>query len=95
MDARWLPLLSTIFANTLINKHMRKGTKISLIVLAVLFAILAATFICADVIVSRLVHAEVAKAMEAAPGCEAKCGDIHIRFFSGTVSLYDMSFVSR
>lgn len=53
---------------------MRKGTKISLIVLAVLFAILAAAFIYADVIVSRLVHAEVAKAMKAAPGCEAKCG---------------------
>lgn len=74
---------------------MRKGTKISLIVLAVLFAILAAAFIYADVIVSRLVHAEVAKAMKAAPGCEAKCGDIHIRFFSGTVSLYDLSFSYR
>ena len=74
---------------------MKKGTKISLIVVAVLFAILAAAFICADVIVSKLVHAEVAKAMEAAPGCEAKCGNIHIRFFSGTVSLYDLSFSYR
>ena len=74
---------------------MKKGTKITLIVLAVLFALLAAAFICADVIVSRLVHAEVAKAMEAAPGCEASCGDIHIRFFSGTVSVYDLAFSYR
>lgn len=74
---------------------MKKSTKILLIILAILAAILTTAFVCADIIVSRLVQKEVAKAMEAAPGCEARCGDIHIRFFSGTASVHDLYFFYR
>ena len=74
---------------------MKKGSKIALIVLAVFVAILTAAFVCADIIVSRIVQQEVAKSMEAAPGCEAHCGDIHIRLFSGTVSVYDLYFAYK
>jgi len=72
---------------------MKKGTKITLIVLAVLVGVIGAAFICADVLASRFVNREVNKSLANIPGCEASCGAIHLRFFSGTASVNDLHFV--
>ena len=74
---------------------MKKGTKITLIVLAVVVGIIGAAFICADVIVSHVVQSEVNKALADLPGCEAECGTIHLRFFSGTAEVNDLAFSYR
>lgn len=71
---------------------MKKGTKITLIVLGVIFAIGIAAFVCADVLVSRLVNKEVNKALVNLPGCEASVGTIHLRFFSATAAVNDLHF---
>lgn len=74
---------------------MKRGTKITLIVLAVLVGIIGAAFICADVAVSYLVQREVNKALADLPGCEAQCGNIHVRFFSGTAEVNNLAFSYR
>lgn len=74
---------------------MKRGTKITLIALAVLVGIIGAAFICADIVVSKLVHREVNKALANLPGCEAECGTIHLRFFSGTAEVNDLAFSYR
>ena len=74
---------------------MKRGTKITLIVLAVLVGVIGAAFICADVAVSYLVQREVNKALADLPGCEAECGQIHLRFFSGTAEVNNLAFSYR
>ncbi len=74
---------------------MKRGTKITLIVLAVLVGVIGAAFICADVAVSHLVQREVNKALADLPGCEAECGTIHLRFFSGTAEVNNLAFSYR
>lgn len=74
---------------------MKRGGKITLIVLAVLVAVFGILFVCADVIISRLVQEEVSRSLANIPGCEASCGDIHVRFFSGTASVEDLHFSYR
>lgn len=71
---------------------MRKGTKIALITLGVLFALGIAVFVGADVLMSRFVKKEVDKALAALPEGQASCGDIYIRFFSGTAEVRDLAF---
>lgn len=66
-----------------------------MIVLAVVVGIIGAAFICADVIVSHVVQSEVNKALADLPGCEAECGTIHLRFFSGTAEVNDLAFSYR
>lgn len=74
---------------------MKKGSKITLITLGVIIAILGIAFLCADIIVSYMVNREVDKSLADLPGCEASCGDIHLRFFSGTASVTDLHFSYR
>lgn len=74
---------------------MKRGTKITLVTLAVIFGIGTALFLCADLIVSELVENEVQQTLGKLPGCEASCGDIHLRFFSGTASVEDLHFAYR
>lgn len=74
---------------------MKRGTKITLITLAVIFGIGTALFLCADLIISELVETEVQNTLGELPGCEASCGDIHLRFFSGTASVEDLHFAYR
>lgn len=71
---------------------MKKGTKITLIVLAVLFGIIGLAFIGADVAASYMVNREVNKALADIPGCKASCGPIHVRFFSATAQVNDLRF---
>lgn len=71
---------------------MKKGTKITLIVLGVLLALGIAAFIGADVIVSRIVKQQVDKALAMLPEGEASCGAIHVRLFSGTADVNDLRF---
>ena len=71
---------------------MKRGTKITLTTLAVIFGIGTALFLCADMIISELVEKEVHNTLGQLPGCEASCGDIHLRFFSGTASVEDLHF---
>lgn len=71
---------------------MKKGTKITLIVLAVLLAISAIVFLGADVAVSHLVKQQVNKSLAALPEGEASCGAIHVRLFSGTADVNDIRF---
>ena len=76
---------------------MKKGTKITLIVLASILAFGIIVFVCADVVISRLAMKEVNKALSALPPeyGEASCGDIHVRLFSGTASVMDLHFYYR
>ena len=71
---------------------MKKGTKITLIVLGALVAVGIVFFVCADVLASRFVNREVNKALADLPGCEASCGSIHLRFFSATAQVNDLHF---
>ena len=74
---------------------MKKGTKITLIVLASILAFGIIVFVCADVVISRLAMKEVNKALSALPPeyGEASCGDIHVRLFS--VRRYSRALVQR
>ena len=60
--------------------------------LAVLFGLIGLVFIGADVAASYLVNKEVNKTLATIPGCQASCGPIHIRFFSGTAGVKDLRF---
>ena len=71
---------------------MKKGTKITLIILAVLFGIAALIFVGADIAVSRIAQKEVNKALAEIPGCQASCGTIKVRFFSATAQVNDLRF---
>lgn len=71
---------------------MKRPYKIALIVLGIMFAVFAALFIGADVAVSRLVYREVNQALAALPGCEASCGPVRVRLFSGTAEVEDLRF---
>ena len=74
---------------------MKKGTKITLIVLGCLLAIGIAFFVTADVMLSSVLTKEVNKALAELPGCEASVGDIDLRFFSGTADVTDLHFAYR
>lgn len=71
---------------------MKRPYKITLIVLGILVAVFAALFIGADVLVSRLAHREVNKALATLPGCEASCGPVHVLLFSGRAEVEDLRF---
>ena len=72
---------------------MKKGTKITLIVLGVIVALGIAVFISADVLISRVAHREMNKALANIPGCEASFGSVQVRLFSATAAVYDLRFV--
>jgi hypothetical protein len=74
---------------------MKRTWKITLTVLGIILAVGIALFIGADVIVSRIAKKEVNKALANLPGCEASCGDIHVRLFSGIASVSDLRFSYR
>ena len=74
---------------------MKKGVKISLIVVAILLAIGAAFFIYADVMLSRFATREVNKALAALPFDSASCGGIFVDVFSATASVDDIHFAYR
>ena len=74
---------------------MKKGTKITLIVLGSIFAFIGVLFIVADLMLSTLLTKEVNKALAELPGCEASVGDIDLRFFSGTADVTDLHFAYR
>ena len=74
---------------------MKKGSKVTLLVLGIIAAIIGIAFLCADIIVSYTVNREVNISLADLPGCEASCGDIHLRFFSGTASVKDLHFSYR
>ena len=74
---------------------MKRKHKITWIIMAAIVVIAAAVFVCADVIVSRMVGREVNKALAELPGCQAQCGRIHVRFFSGTAEVDDLRFGYR
>lgn len=72
---------------------MKNGTKITLIVLGVIVALGIAVFISADVLISRVAHREMNKALANIPGCEASFGSVQVRLFSATAAVYDLRFV--
>lgn len=72
---------------------MKKGTKITLIVLGVIVALGIAVFISADVLISRVARREMNKALANMPGCEASFGSVQVRLFSATAAVYDLRFV--
>lgn len=74
---------------------MKKGAKITLIVLAVLLAIGVAVFISADVLLSRYATGEVNKVLATLPFDAASCGRITVRAFSGTAAVDDIRLSYR
>ena len=74
---------------------MKKGTKITLIVLASLLTIGAAFFIGADVVLSRFATREVNKVLATLPFDSASCGGITVRLFSGTAAVDDIRLSYR
>lgn len=71
---------------------MKKPVKITLIIFAVLIALVAAAFVTVDVWVSKLVHREVAATFDRISNAEASVGDIQIFLFSGTAIVKDIYF---
>ena len=74
---------------------MKKGVKITLIVVAVLLALGIAVFVGADIVISRFATKEVQKALATLPAGEASCGSIVVRVFSGTASVNDIQWTYR
>ena len=74
---------------------MKKGTKITLIVIASLLTIGAAFFIGADVVLSRIATREVNKVLATLPFDSASCGGITVRLFSGTAAVDDIRLSYR
>lgn len=76
---------------------MKKGTKITLIVLGSLLAFGVLVFVGADVALSYLVKKEVDKSLAALPKeyGEASCGLVQVRLFSGTAAVSDINFTYR
>lgn len=76
---------------------MKRGTKITLIVLGSLLALGVLVFIGADVTLSYLAKKQVDKALAALPPQygEASCGLIQVRLFSGTAEVNDLHFSYR
>jgi hypothetical protein len=74
---------------------MKRGTKIALIVLAVVLGIGIVLFISADVVVSHIALKQVNKALASLPEGEASCGGIEVRLFSGTAAVKDLRFDYR
>ena len=76
---------------------MKKGTKITLIVLGSLLAFGILVFIGADVALSYLAKKQVDKALAALPAeyGEASCGLVQVRLFSGTAAVSDINFTYR
>ena len=74
---------------------MKRVTKIVLIVLGAIFAVLTAAIVGTDLWVSGFVQKQVNKSLADLPGCEAQCGTIHLRFFSGTASVENLRFYYR
>lgn len=72
---------------------MKRRRKITLIVLGVLIVVFAIAIACADIIVSRIVQGKVDKALSELQGCEARCGKIHVRLFSGTAEVDSLCFL--
>lgn len=76
---------------------MKKGTKITLIVLGSLLGLGILVFVGADVALSYLAKKQVDKALAALPPeyGEASCGLIQVRLFSGTAAVSDINFTYR
>lgn len=71
---------------------MKKGTKIALWVCGGVVALLITAFMCADIIVSYIVHREVAEALKKIPDTQASVGKIYLNLISGSAVVKDISF---
>ena len=71
---------------------MKKGTKIALWVCGGVVALLITAFMCADMIVSYIVHREVAEALKKIPDTQASVGKIYLNLISGSAVVKDISF---
>ena len=71
---------------------MRRGSKIALWVCGGVVALLIAAFMCADIIVSYIVHREVAAALKELPDTQASVGKIYLNLISGSAVVKDICF---
>ena len=74
---------------------MKKGTKIFLIVLGIIFGIGVLAFIGADIAVTHVVKKQLDKALASMPAeyGEVSYDGIQIRLFSGTAGISDIRYV--
>lgn len=74
---------------------MKRGTKITLIVLAVIVGIIGLVFLAGDIIVSNTVNKQVQKALTQLPPeiGQVECGPAFVRLFSGTAEIKDLNYV--
>lgn len=71
---------------------MKKGVKISLWIAGTLVVLGTVVFLCADIIVSRVVQKEVSKTIAQLPGVKAEVGHIYLNLISGSAVVKDISF---
>ena len=71
---------------------MKKPVKILLWVLCSLVVLVIALFLSADIIASRLVQKEVAKAFDKIPNADATIGNVYLNLISGSAIVKDISF---
>ena len=71
---------------------MKKSVKITLWVLGSLAFLAIATFLCADIVASKLVQKEVRKAFVNIPDAEAMVGKIYLNLISGSAIVKDITF---
>lgn len=74
---------------------MKRGTKITLIVLAIIIGIIGLLFIAGDIAVSNVVNKQVQKALTQLPPeiGQVECGPAFVRLFSGTAEIKDLHYV--
>ena len=73
---------------------MKKGTKITLIVLGSVVALFVLLFCCADIIISQTVNKKMPEMLALLPHeiGEVSCGPVHVRLFSGTAEVKDINY---
>lgn len=72
---------------------MKRGTRITLLTLAVLLAVGIASGGGLNAVLSRIASRRVNKVLSSLPDCEASCGKIQVGAFTGTVQIEDVRFV--
>ena len=74
---------------------MKRGVKIALWVIGALAILLIAAFMSADIIASRIVKKEVAKAFANMPDADASVGGIYLNLISGSAFVKDITFCTN
>ena len=72
---------------------MKRGTRITLLTLAIVLGVGIATEGGLNAVLSHIASRRVNKALASIPNCEASCGKIQVGAFTGTLQVEDLRFI--